>query len=372
MALIAGTLRVKRERRDFNARVNGLFHEFNNILPAGMIVGAVLSIIAVVTGFILPTIVLAGIAAATIVLGLAGNARLLSPALTIGIPLLALYALTYFEIEVPFFDLSDLIENNHFFIGTSLLLGALLLAEGILMLKNGLKDVSPKLRKSRRGLTVGAHQTKRLWLLPVLLFLPAGSLTSPFEWWPVFEWGSASYSPILVPFMIGFQQQTQSVLPKKAVHKLAKQVINLSIITIAIATAGFWMPEIMPIAAGAFAIIGRLWISYRHRVREGSTPYYFTPQNNGIMILDVIPHSPADKLGLKTGEIIKICNGMPVKNKQDLYKALLINRAYCKLEVLDVNNEIRLMQRALYEGDHHELGILFIERRMSPESNEAI
>ncbi|CAM4139357.1 PDZ domain-like protein [Lederbergia lenta] len=371
LALIAGTLRIKRERRDFNLKVNELSHELRYLFPVGIVTGIVFSIIAIGTGFALPPIVIASIATMTILLGIIGNARLLSPALTIGIPLLALYATTYFDFQIPYFDQSFLTSNNHFFIATALLLGIFILTEGFFMLKDGLMDISPKLRKSRRGQTVGAHQTKRLWFIPMFLFLPAGPLTAPFDWWPVFEWGSGMYSPILVPFIIGFQHQVQSILPKVAVNKLAKQVILLGVITIVCAGASFWLPQIMPIVAGAIAISGRLWISYRHRVRERSNPYYFTSRNNGIMILDVIPDSPADKLELKIGEIIKTCNNVPVRNKQELYEALLINRAYCKLEVLDVHNELRLLQRALYEGDHHALGILFVEKRSIPVSVEA-
>ena len=84
------------------------------------------------------------------------------------------------------------------------------------------------------------------------------------------------------------------------------------------------------------------------------------------MILDVLSDSPAEKIGLKTGEIISTCNGIPVSNKDELYEALMTNRAYCKLEVFDVNKEKRLLQCALFEGDHHGLGILFVEKRKTP------
>ncbi len=53
------------------------------------------------------------------------------------------------------------------------------------------------------------------------------------------------------------------------------------------------------------------------------------------------------------------------------YKALQKNRAYCKLEVFDVNGEIRFVQGALFEGDHHELGILTIEDKKKWNGNEA-
>jgi hypothetical protein len=33
----------------------------------------------------------------------------------------------------------------------------------------------------------------------------------------------------------------------------------------------------------------------------------------------------------------------------------------CKLEVFDTNGEARFEQRALYEGEHYELGILFVQ-----------
>lgn len=120
------------------------------------------------------------------------------------------------------------------------------------------------------------------------------------------------------------------------------------------------------------AIVGRLWISYRHRVRENRNPYYYTAQNNGVMILDVIPGSPAYKMKLKTGEMIRSCNQIPVATKQELYSAILKNRAYCKLEIIDTNGELRFVQGALYEGDHHELGILFIEKHRKRKADEAM
>ncbi|MBS4205003.1 PDZ domain-containing protein [Lederbergia citrea] len=372
LAVIAGVLRVKRERGDFNVRVHSFLYELKNLFPAGIVAGLILSIISVSIGLTIPLIFIAAIAVISIILGSIGNARLLSPALIVGLALLVAFTANYFELRMPYFE--NTIESNYF-IGVAILLGILILTEGILMLKNGLKDISPKLRTSSRGLTVGALQTKRLWMLPIFVFLPAGPLTVPFDWWPVIDWGTKSYSLMLVPFIIGFQQQIQSSLPEKAVTRLARQTIGLGVIVIFLSGLSFLdfpFSEFLPAAVGLIAILGRLWISYRHRVREGNTLYYFTPQNNGIMILDVLPGSPADKMGLKTGEIIQICNNINVRNKQDLFESLLKNRAYCKLEVLDTNGEKRFVQRALYEGDHHELGILFVEKRMKHGADRAV
>ncbi|MBS4219377.1 PDZ domain-containing protein [Bacillus sp. FJAT-49711] len=372
LALTAGYLRVKRERRDFHVRVNSLFHELRYLFPAGIIAGLIVSLLFVSIGMTIPFPIIAVIAIATFLLGLVGNARFLSPALTIGLTVLFVFIASYFSLDIPYFENTFKSIDSSFFMGAAILLGILIMTEGILMLKNGLKDVSPKLRQSRRGLTIGALQTKRLWLLPVFLFLPVGQISPPFEWWPVIHWGTDTYSLILVPILMGFQQQIQTTLPGNVVKRLGKQVLSLGIIVTAAASISFLLPDYIPVITAIIAIVGRLLIAYLHRVREGSALYYFTPRNSGIMVLDVLPGSPADKMGLIKGEIIQTCNNMKVRNKQELYEALLKNRAYCKLEVFDKNGEIRLVQRALYEGDHHELGILFIEKRDMQKSAKAV
>lgn len=370
LAIVAGSYRVKRERKDFNIRVNRTFHELKQLLPAGLLAGLIVSTMTLIFGITLPIEMIGLIAIITILLGTVGNGRLLTPALTTGGAILIIYGIHIFQWNVPLIDRA--LTHIEFLIVTPFLLSLLLLTEGMLILKNGLKDRSPKLRKSRRGLTVGAHQVKRYWLLPLFFFLPTGPLTAPFDWWPVIHWGTESYSLILIPYLIGFQHQVQSSLPKVAVGRIGRQVVLLGVILLAGSSVVFYNPEWTPPIIAVMAIVGRLWISYRHRVRENRNPYYYTAQNNGVMILDVIPGSPAYKMKLKTGEMIRSCNQIPVATKQELYSAILKNRAYCKLEIIDTNGELRFVQGALYEGDHHELGILFIEKHRKRKADEAM
>src|SRR5690606_15355501 len=143
--------------------------------------GVVLSIVSILLGLTIPLKLLFIVALATIILTVIGNARLLSAAFTIGIPLLLLSSFSLFSFEWNFLGPMD----SNDLIGASVMLGLLMVAEGLIMLKNGLKDDSPKLRTSRRELTVGALPTKRFWLLTSFLFLPSGVLTMPIVWWPV-------------------------------------------------------------------------------------------------------------------------------------------------------------------------------------------
>ncbi|GIN85297.1 membrane protein [Heyndrickxia sporothermodurans] len=366
LAVIAGFVRVKKERNFFHIRVFDPLQELRYLLPAGLLIGLVLSLATVGSGFMITYSMIAVLAIIAIVLTLVGNFRLLSPAFTIGLSFILLYAAKLMHWNIPILSESP---SENSLNGFLVLGGFLLIVEGIQMIRNGAKKFSPILRNSRRGLTIGALQVKRIWLIPIFCFLPSGALTTPFEWWPTFDFGGTSYSLILVPFVIGFQQQIQSTLPQLAVKRNGVQVIWLGVFVSIAALVGMWL-QVFSFVAVLIAVLGRSWISLRHRIRENSSSYHFTPQKNGLMILSVIPHSPAEKLGLQTGEIIHKCNGQVTLNKNEFYKALQKNRAYCKLEVLNFDGEVRFVQGALFEGDHHELGILTVEEKKW-DNNEA-
>ncbi|MED5074781.1 PDZ domain-containing protein, partial [Anoxybacillus geothermalis] len=80
----AGWRRVKRERRDFHVRVYRLGQEWRGLWTWGWVAGAVLSVIASGIGLALPPDAVWAVTGLTILLGLTMEARLLSPAYTVG------------------------------------------------------------------------------------------------------------------------------------------------------------------------------------------------------------------------------------------------------------------------------------------------
>ena len=196
----------------------------------------------------------------------------------------------------------------------------------------------------------------------MFLLIPGDVLSLSVEWWPVFPIGAESYSLIFVPFAVGFNQQIQGMLPKQSIQIHGRRVIALGCLTLILSIIGYWYP-LISIGVAALAIIGREMISLMLRLKDDNLPFYFSKKNNGLMIIGIIPESPADKMGLQVGELISKVNGVTVRDEQVFYEALQKNRAHCKLEVLDTNGEIRFVQRALYEGDHYELGILFAQEQ---------
>ena len=360
IAGILGVMRVKRERKNFHTRAFDAYFELRQVFPLGVLVGLILSVVTVAAGIAVPFATILLIAVFTFLWSLTTNIRLVSPAYTVGAAFFTIIIFAQNNWTFPLFSKAFQSISDKVYPSIVVVLSLLLIAEGVLIFKNGSKATSPKLIKSRRGQSVGVHEAKRIWMLPVFLLIPGNVLHLPFAWWPVLHLGAENYSLILVPFAIGFHQQIQGMLPKEAVQLQGRRVIILGVFTAILSIAGYWFP-LLSIAVAAFAVIGREIIALLQRIQDDGLPSYFSKKNNGLMIIGIIPESPADKMGLKVGELIPKANGVVVRDENTLYEALQKNRAHCKLEVLDTNGEIRFVQRALYEGDHYELGILFVQ-----------
>ncbi|MFK9090201.1 PDZ domain-containing protein [Bacillus salipaludis] len=360
LAGILGVMRVKRERKNFHIRAQDAYFELRQVFPLGLVVGMILSVVVVTAGITVPFAAILLIAGFTLLWSLTTNVRLMSPVYTVGAAFFTIILLAENNWSIPLFSNAFDSISDKVYPSVVVVLGLLLIAEGILIFKNGSKGTSPKITKSKRGQSVGAHEVKRLWMLPLFLLIPGDALQLPFDWWPVFHLGANEYSLILVPFAIGFHQQIKGMLPNEAIELHGRRVIVLGVLISLLSIVGYWYP-LLSIVVAALAVIGRESLALITIMKDDSLPFYFSKKNNGLMIIGIIPESPASKMGLKTGEIITKANGVLVRDEKSFYEALQKNRAHCKLEVLDTKGEIRFVQRALYEGDHHELGVLFVQ-----------
>lgn len=238
--------------------------------------------------------------------------------------------------------------------------GLLLFIESRMVEKSAAAAASPRLHKSARGLRAAAYISRRLWLIPAVLVVPGEMISEYAPYWPQLPIGESAFSFILFPLVFGFQGRSKRTLPVYLYPKIAKSVAWSAVLTIVLALFGFlWQP--MAIIALAAGVLFRLGISLYYAQKERSGNYTVTPQAQGVMIIDVLPGSPAEKMGLVRGEIIRKVNGTTVTNETELYEAIQLNAAHCRLEVIDHNLEMRLRQHVVFRHDHHRLGLLIVE-----------
>lgn len=358
-----GLQRVKHERQNFNTKIFGRSHELRALLPQGLLWGVILSLLTLGMGLVIPTASIIVMAVVPMVLALTMKVRLLSPAYTMSLTFFVLFFLMEQQIQLPVWSNSFEQLDQSVYPTLVILLGMLLIAEGFMIQKNGAKDGSPQVTVSKRGQPIGRYSMRRFWLLPMFVCIPTGELPAPFSWYPLFSMGEVAIAPIVLPFIIGFAQQVQGLIPEYAVKAHGRQVVLLGFFITVLAVVSYWYP-FLAIVTSILALVGRELLYYLQKNVDNKRPFYFSESEQGVKLLGVIPHSPAEKMGLEKGEIIVKTNGMVVYKEAELYEALQKNRAYCKMEVIGNNGEIRFVQRALFEGEHYELGLLFVESQV--------
>lgn len=360
IAFLIGLKRVKRERKEFKVRVHPVIDNLIFSLLPGILIGLIGSVVFVSAGVTLPLGMIALIGIMYLVLGLTFKTRFLNPAYAVSLASVIGLLLPKFETGLVFLDRWIVDVQKTPLDSLAVIIGVLLIQEGILVIWRGADRTSPRLFKGKRGHYIGAHEATRFWIVPQFLVLPAGSIPV-LDWWPLFPMGAVGFSFFLVPFAIGYRQLVTHTLPAEAIKHLGKQVLFLGIIVTGIAAVGHFynLPLLIAISI-ASGLAGRELITLVTSQRDDTRPSFFVPLDKGVMILAVVPGTPAAKMGLKAGEVIVKVNGVMLSHESSLYKALQINAAYCKLEVLDLNGEIRFVQGSLYQNEHHQLGVLLV------------
>ncbi|MGG0215010.1 PDZ domain-containing protein [Bacillus mycoides] len=367
-SIFVGYLRILRERKDFSFKVYDIWFELRTTLFAGIGYGLIVSIITVGLGLVVSKASLWAILLWTLLFGLTAMYRYLSVAYTFGIAI-ALVLLSS-KMPVSFLQLGEGEEGT--IVSLAILLGVMLVVEGLLISKNAVRYSTPKINKGKRGLRIGLHESNRLWLVPVFILIPGDAVTGFISWWPVVSIGSTTYSLFLVPFLIGFMRKVRSYEPTEALLFTGRRVYGLAGLVLVLGVASYWWHVLAIIAMGV-AMLGRFTITVQEKIADEKRPAYFAARNDGLVVLDTIPNTIGAEMNLKPGEVITKVNGIIPRSTEEFYDALQTKTtgAFCKLEVVDTNGELRLAQTALYAGGHHELGVVFVQQEHEWDS-EAI
>lgn len=360
-AITLGYFRVKRERKIFRTRIVWGWTEFSGFLKDGLKYAVIFSVIFAGAGLVLPLEWLAALSIISIIMVISGfysaGSFIYLAASAVG--LVGLFDANGWSLNLGFTDFNGYAIAMEWLLPVALLAGALVIAEGLLISKAGAASASPQLEKSSRGLKAAVYGSKRLWLIPLLLVVPGSLIEEAAPYWPQLPIGESSFSFILFPFVFGFQNRARKTLPVYLFPKIGKMTWQLGIGIVLLALLGLlWAP--MAIVALVLGVIGRIAITVYFEQKERHGKHAVTPKSEGVMIVDVLPDSPAHKMGLQRGEVIRKVNGLAVSNETELYQAIQVNAAHCRLEVLDHNDELRLRQHVIFRHDHHRLGLIVV------------
>ncbi len=358
--ILTGYRRIRRERYQFGAKLYGLFAEGRHTFTIAFLFSIILSALAILFGLVLSKETIIVLAVVMFLLSMTGSTTLLSASYTIGITFLLLLILPFLPLDIlnSFVNFSN-ISAIHF-ICLAIITGILLLVEALMVGSQKHRQTFPNLSLSERGVWIGNHELKRLAFVPFFTLLPVDSISGIVPFFPYFEYGEQAFSLIFIPFFIGYRYNVRGELPNNAAYRIGQATLLLSLVVLLFAIGSLFLPFLSFVAI-FLAIFGKEWITYQNRMQNKKQSALFTPLNKGVKVLAMIPESPADRLGILVGETILKVNGIVVTDSVQCYEALQNSGAFFKLDVIDLNGEVRFISSPFYEEDHHELGIIFPE-----------
>ena len=354
-----------QERRLFHVRLQSSITQTIRALLGGIVIGVIVSVVSIFLGAHLTLASVICIWAATLVLALF-RIRYLCFAYAAGLLGVVQFGLNVASGWQPEGWLGSVTEALRALDMPALLvLAALLhLGEAMLVRLQGVTMASPLLFEGKRGKLVGGYQLQHFWPVPLLILVPVTGSGAELAWNPLLNAGGG-YMLMALPILLGFGEVTQSMLPGQKVQISAKRLLFYGTGLLVLSLLAAWWSPLMVVAALA-AFIGHEFLVWYSGFEEQHRSPVFVHPVHGLKVLGVIPDSPAEELGIEAGETLYKVNGVMVHSPEELHRALRMNPAFCKLEVRNHQGESKFMQRAIYEGEHHQLGVL-----MAPDNHEA-
>ncbi|URN96142.1 MAG: PDZ domain-containing protein [Candidatus Pristimantibacillus lignocellulolyticus] len=246
-----------------------------------------------------------------------------------------------------------------------LVISALLgIAQSVLVRIQHKHMISPVYMSGKRGKVIGGYVLQGYWPIPLLLFMPVtpeqsgAFLFNTAYGQPFFmSMSNEAWLMLACPLMIGVTQLTQAVTPKQLALRVSRQGLLVSCVLLLISIGSWWVSGLIWVSAILTLIASELLNWYNNSQESKQTPLY-GQDNNGLKVLAVVKSSPAEQMNIEIGDIIIKANGQDVHTLEQLYEAMSINPAFCKLALLNNNRDLKFAQRTRYADEHHQLGII--------------
>ena len=246
------------------------------------------------------------------------------------------------------------------------LVAVLHLVEGVLVAIDPEKIVTPLYVRTKDHGTVGGFFVQRFWPVPlvIVLFLPgvqaasaAGNIPTP-GWWPLVPPVAGALAStslyVLLPIAAGLGY-ADIALTRPASRKslgTASLLCLYSGVLLVLAVLGSHNPAWLW-AGAIFAAGAHEWLARHGGGSELRGQPYFGKAEDGVRILDVLPGSPAEQLGLRSGQVIQAVNGTPVADRMALATAVAAASFFLALDV-----DGREVEWNRHRGGLGELGVI--------------
>jgi Trypsin-like serine proteases, typically periplasmic, contain C-terminal PDZ domain len=252
--------------------------------------------------------------------------------------------------------------------------------EGILVMIDGGTGYIPVFT-SRDEKIIGGFALQRYWAFPIAIFFMLhnnSAIGSSWQvplpnWWPLVK-GSMSIDILkdavvaLVPFygMVGYNSVTFTKDRKEKTMISGSLIIVYSLALFGLAQLSvlniYLKFLVLIFAAAAHEAI----IALQRYLEMKGTPKYISG-DEGIMVLDVAPNSPANEMGISSGDMLVEVNNAKIENEERIAEAIRECSSFIWFKVKKVTGKFEQVSYSKLSNDKR-LGIVFVPRGVPKDS----
>ena len=263
------------------------------------------------------------------------------------------------------------------------MIGILHIVEGILVAIDGSRGAIPVFSNTN-GKIAGGFAFKRYWPIPVVLMLittvtigsgadaSTTSISTP-DWWPIatsytstfLETAMIAAAPIYA--MLGYTSITFTRTKREKILSSGISIFIFGIVLTAVAQLASFNNIILRIFVLAFAPVAHeLMLRYQSAVEAKKEAKYVSDEN-GIVVLEVAPNSPAAHMGIKTGDRLLEINNKIIGSENDILEGIKQAIGKIVVKIKEVNGSERELQYGSFSSGQR-LGVVFVPRNVPKDS----
>jgi hypothetical protein len=259
------------------------------------------------------------------------------------------------------------------------LVGVLHIVEGILVMLDGSRGHIPVFA-NRDNKIIGGFALKRYWPLPlVLLFIMRGNdmglgetVNTP-DWWPLIN---LSYTAEFLKAALVVSVPLYGVLGYSTVTFTKSKSEKVLLSGVSILTYGVVLSFIAQTAANGLAweVMVIIFAPLTHEVMLRLQKYFelkavpkYSSEEDGLMVLEVAPGSPASEMGLESGDKLLEINNNKIFSEKDIFDSITGTINYIWFKVIKANGRETEVNYTNLSRERR-IGIVFVPKSVPGDS----
>ena len=257
------------------------------------------------------------------------------------------------------------------------LVGILHIIEGGLVMIDGSRGAIPVFT-NRGTKIIGGFALKRYWALPIAILILLSTNTSEFisgesmatpQWWPLIKGEIISkilktsiIASVALYGVIGYSSVTFTKNKKKKSLTSGALIMGYGI-TLTLVSQLATMGEGFQLFILIFAAVTHEAMLRTEKHIELTGEPKFVSSEEGIMVLEVVPKSPAFDIGIESGDLIVELNNKSIESEQEIFDVIKGSYTSISLKVKKASGELKDLNYSNLSGKKR-LGIVVVPREV--------